>query len=91
MRLFLMGRSSSPDDLCPPLINLLVLESAGSDAPKEPHRTMEEINQWVLDYIGLLGADRTKRDPAQGESRSQWGLNRTGFSCWQWARGRPDN
>jgi hypothetical protein len=37
------------------LINLLPLENAQSDTPEEPHRTVEEINQWFRDHIGLTG------------------------------------
>jgi hypothetical protein len=55
------------------LINLLPLENAESDTPEEPRRTIEEINQWFRDYIGLTGKNRTKGQTVQVESQSPWG------------------
>jgi hypothetical protein len=36
---------------------------------KEPRQTMEELNRWFRDCIGL-GKNRTKRQPVQGKSDS---------------------
>jgi hypothetical protein len=54
------------------LINLLPLEFAESNTPEEPRSTLEEINQWVRDYIELTGKNRTEEKTVQVESRSAW-------------------
>jgi hypothetical protein len=54
----------------PLAINILAIEFAERDMPEEPHRTMEELDQSIRDYIGLEGANRT-RETVQVGSRSQ--------------------
>ena len=63
-----------PAIFCAQLGNLVRLEFAERYAPEEPPRTMEEINQWVRDYIGLAGANRTEEKTVQVEppSPSDW-------------------
>ena len=63
---------SHPAIFCTQLGNLLPLEFAERNAPEEPRRTMEEINQWVRDYIKLTGKNRTEEKTVQVESRSAW-------------------
>jgi hypothetical protein len=52
--------------------SLLPLEDAESDTPEEPRQTMEELNQWFRDYIGLTGKNRTEEKSVQVESQSPW-------------------
>jgi hypothetical protein len=52
------------------LANLLSLELAESNAPKEPYRTGEEINERLRDYIGLTSKNRTKGQTVHVESQS---------------------
>ncbi len=55
------------------LINVLALEFAQSTTPEQPRRTMEEINEWIRDYIGLGRVSRTKRENVQASgSPSDW-------------------
>ena len=53
------------------LMNWLTLELAGAIPPEQPHRTKEELDQSIRDYIGLEGANRT-RETDQVEARLQW-------------------
>ncbi len=64
--------ASHPAIFSTQLGNLLPLEFAERNAPEEPPRTIEEINQSVRHYIGLEGANRTKREEVQVESQSPW-------------------
>jgi hypothetical protein len=52
--------------------SILLLEFAERDAPEEPHRTMEEIDQHFRDCIGLTGKNRAETETGQAGSRSQW-------------------
>ncbi len=54
------------------LINILPLEFAEASTSEQPHRTKEERNESVRDYIGLTGTDRAKRQIVQTESGSSW-------------------
>jgi hypothetical protein len=54
------------------LANVIVLEYAERDTPKEPCRTIEEVNQGVRDYIGLTGKNRATEQPVQVESEPPW-------------------
>jgi hypothetical protein len=49
--------------------NQLARECAGSDTPEPPRRTMEQINQFVREYIGLAGKNRPKTSTLQVETR----------------------
>ena len=60
-----------PQIFCTLLMNLLTPGDAESDAPEEPRRSIEESAQWVRDYIGLTGEDRTKGQ-TQVKSQSPW-------------------
>jgi hypothetical protein len=51
---------------------VLPLQFAESNMPEKPPSTMEEINQWVRDYIGLAGKNRTEEKTVQVESQSPW-------------------
>jgi hypothetical protein len=55
---------------CLLLVNLLLLEHAEGDAPKEPRRSIEELNRRVRDYIGLGGKSPTKEQTVGVESQS---------------------
>jgi hypothetical protein len=52
--------------------NILLLEIAERNTPEEPHRTTEEIDQWIRSYIGLTGKNRAETETGQVGSRSQW-------------------
>ena len=54
------------------LVSLLPHECAEDSTSEQPHRTKEESNECVRDYIGLTGKGRSKRQIAQTESRSPW-------------------
>ena len=54
------------------LVSLLPHECAEDSTSEQPHRTKEESNECVRDYIGLAGKGRSKRQIAQTESRSPW-------------------
>ena len=62
-----------PQIFCTLLMNLVTPGNADSDAPEEPHRTIEESTQRVRDYIGLTRKDLTKGQTVQVESESPWG------------------
>ena len=51
---------------------VLPLQFAESNMPEKPRWTMEEFNQWVRDYIGLAGKNRTEEKIVQVESQSPW-------------------
>jgi len=52
--------------------SVLPLEDAASDTPEEPRQTIEELNQWFRDDIGLTGDNRTKRQTIHVESQGPW-------------------
>jgi hypothetical protein len=58
---------------CNALGSLLPLEFAESNnTSQEPRRTIEEINQWLRDYVGLTSENRTREQTVHLESRSPW-------------------
>jgi hypothetical protein len=61
-----------PPSYCMLLTKILVLENAESDTPEEPCYSIEQINQWVRDYIGLTGENRATGQPVQVESEPPW-------------------
>jgi hypothetical protein len=54
------------------LNSILVLENVETEAPERPCRTLDEIDQWCVEYIGLTSKTRTKRRTADAESGSAW-------------------
>ncbi|MGO9716739.1 MAG: hypothetical protein ACLPV2_07180 [Steroidobacteraceae bacterium] len=48
------------------LINVLALEFAQSTTPEQPRRTMEEINEWIRDYIGAWTCEPDKAGKRSG-------------------------
>ena len=81
-----------PQIFCTLLMNLVTPGNADSDAPEEPHRTIEESTQRVRDYIGLTRKDLTKGQTVQVESEVTMGLDRPTVSCWQsHANGRRES
>jgi hypothetical protein len=52
------------------LINVLPLEFAESNTPEEPRRTMEEVGQWVREYIGFAGKGRKQQRTVSVDVRS---------------------
>ena len=61
-----------PASFCAGLSAILPWEVAETNTPEKPPLTMEEINRWVRDYIGLTGKNRTEEKTVQGESQSPW-------------------
>ena len=62
-----------PPIFCNMLGSLLPLEFAESNnTSQEPRRTIEEINQWLRDYIGLTSTNRTRGKTVHLESRPPW-------------------
>jgi hypothetical protein len=54
------------------LMNLLPLDAAISNTSEEPRLTLEEIDQWSREYIGLTGKNRTNEQTVQVDSQSLW-------------------
>jgi hypothetical protein len=53
-------------------VNLLPFEDADSNAPEEPRRTIDEINQRVGERIGPKGKSRARRQTVRVKSKSPW-------------------